>query len=662
VNKKVYNIAFQLGGKVMNSYSKAMGKAPKDVAKLNKRLHRTQSHAKKAANGIKKIGKAVKIAGGVALAVLSLKALKNVTDKLADAAREQLLNEKKLETVLKQRTNATDDQVQSVLKLTAAQQKLGVIGDEVQIAGAQQLSTFLNQTDSVEALIPAMNNLLAQQKGLSATSGDAVNIGNMLGKVMNGQIGALSRVGISFTKAQEKVLKYGNEQEKAAILAQVIQDNVGDMNKALAETDSGKIQQAKNVLGDYKEQLGKKIIPLQAKFAGFFIKAMPLVEKATKFISKKVSKAIGVISSYLSPIINESIGIFNILKGVLKEVFESRMNVIKKVIPKVIKLFNDLKPYIAMIVTNFKYLASVALKAFGKMAKAIDKGIEKVMPVLIEVVKYVSTKLAPIISKVMNFIATTIIPKFTAAFQKWIPQVVEIVKGMWEGIKPVIDFLVGAFEKAWPAIEWFVVTAINNIQNMISGLLGVIKGIVDFVSGVFTGDWEKAWEGVKGVFKAVFDSLGNIFKGPINVVIGLINGMIDHINSISLDIPDWIPDWLGGGKSIGFNIGNIPYLAKGTQNFAGGLAMVGEQGRELINLPRGSQVTPNRRTESILNNIDNSNSVTQGMPNITFAPKIVIEGNATEKDIMRATKLSFDEFKKLMNKYIRENNRLSFGG
>jgi hypothetical protein len=66
----------------------------------------------------------------------------------------------------------------------------------------------------VETLIPAMNNLIAQQKGLSATTGDAVNIGNLMGKVLNGQTGSLTRVGISFSAAQEKVLKYGNEQER----------------------------------------------------------------------------------------------------------------------------------------------------------------------------------------------------------------------------------------------------------------------------------------------------------------------------------------------------------------------------------------------------------------------------------------------------------------
>ena len=85
----------------------------------------------------------------------------------------------------------------------------GVIGDEVQLAGAQQLSTFLNTSDALSTLVPAMNNLAVQQNGVNVSSQDAINIGNMMGKVMQGQVGALTRVGVTFTEAQEKVLKYG---------------------------------------------------------------------------------------------------------------------------------------------------------------------------------------------------------------------------------------------------------------------------------------------------------------------------------------------------------------------------------------------------------------------------------------------------------------------
>lgn len=102
-----------------------------------------------------------------------------------------------------------------------------------------------------------MNNLIAQQEGVNATTSGAVSIGNMMGKTMQGQVEVLQRVGITFTEAQNKVLQYGTESERAAMLAQVITDNVGNMNAELAKTDAGKQKQFENNLGDIKEQLGQ---------------------------------------------------------------------------------------------------------------------------------------------------------------------------------------------------------------------------------------------------------------------------------------------------------------------------------------------------------------------------------------------------------------------
>ena len=186
----------------------------------------------------------------------SIQQVTGVAQKYIDANTVQVEAETKLMTVMKQRMNATDDEIQSVKDLASAQQALGVIGDEVQLSGVQQLSTFLSQKDSIDKLLPAMNNLLAQQHGLNVTTGDAVNVGNLMGKVMQGQVSALTRVGITFTEAQEQVLKFGTESERAAMLAQVITDNVGEMNQALAQTDAGKAKQELNDLGDQGEKIG----------------------------------------------------------------------------------------------------------------------------------------------------------------------------------------------------------------------------------------------------------------------------------------------------------------------------------------------------------------------------------------------------------------------
>ena len=186
----------------------------------------------------------------------SIGELQGVVSDLTSAYQVQLVAETQIETIMRQRMMATDEQIQSIKNLCSAQQELGVIGDEVQLSGAQQMATFLQNKRSLDVLIPAMNNLVAQQNGLNATNQDAVSIGNMMGKAMQGQVEVLQRVGITFDESQKKVLQYGTESERAAMLAKVITQNVGNMNAELAKTDAGKQKQLENTLGDIKEQMG----------------------------------------------------------------------------------------------------------------------------------------------------------------------------------------------------------------------------------------------------------------------------------------------------------------------------------------------------------------------------------------------------------------------
>lgn len=189
--------------------------------------------------------------------------LAGVVDEQVEAYKAQEEAELKLQTVMRQRMKASDDEVESIKRLAAAQQEQGVIGDEVQLAGAQQVATFLSEKKSIETLLPAMNNLAAQRKGLNVTAEDMVSIGNLVGKVMQGQVSALTRVGITFTEAEQKVLKYGDEQERAAMLAQVITNNVGQMNHVLAQTDAGRAKQLANAFGDQREKVGQALAKYQ---------------------------------------------------------------------------------------------------------------------------------------------------------------------------------------------------------------------------------------------------------------------------------------------------------------------------------------------------------------------------------------------------------------
>jgi len=164
-----------------------------------------------------------------------------------------------LTTVMRQRMEATEEDIKKVNEVIGAQSKLGVIGGTIQKTGAQQIATFLKEKGTLEQLIPAMNDLLAQQKGLNATQEDARSVANLMGKAMTGQTSALRRVGITFSEAQENIMKYGTEQQRAAMLAQIITDNVGHMNAQLGKTDAGQLKQTEMQFAAIKVQIGELV-------------------------------------------------------------------------------------------------------------------------------------------------------------------------------------------------------------------------------------------------------------------------------------------------------------------------------------------------------------------------------------------------------------------
>lgn len=224
----------------------------------------------------------------------------------AYALQEQ--NEQRLATVMRERMNATAADVAQMKELAAAQQQLGIIGDEVQLAGMQQLATFIKQKDTLAQLVPAMNNLIAQQKGYNATAGDAQTIGNLLGKAMQGQATALRRVGISFDEAQEKVLKFGTESERASMLAEIITQNVGNMNAELRQTTSGQMKALSNTMGDLSERVGAVMMPFQGIMQqvtqlGFLFLSLGQIVSTTRGVMLALGAAIkttGIASVFFS--------------------------------------------------------------------------------------------------------------------------------------------------------------------------------------------------------------------------------------------------------------------------------------------------------------------------------------------------------------------------
>ena len=200
--------------------------------------------------------------------------LKEFTDE-NQMAREA---EAKLGQVMRNTMSASEQEIQSIIDLAAATEKLGVVEGDVQIAGAQELGTYLEKSSSLKKLMPVMNDMIAQQYGYNATQESAVSIATMMGKVMEGQVGALSRYGYKFDETQEKILKFGTEEERAATLAEVISESVGGMNMALGETPEGKMKQLSAELGEVRENIGASIVTFTQAF-------MPAIQSAVNIVS-----------------------------------------------------------------------------------------------------------------------------------------------------------------------------------------------------------------------------------------------------------------------------------------------------------------------------------------------------------------------------------------
>lgn len=257
---------------------------------FKKSLNNIQTQANNAgskiSNSFSKIAKVVGTAFSVAM-------ITRFSKECVSAANIQTEAETKLTTVMRQRMIASNKAISSVKNYASALQETGVVGDEVQLAGAQQLSTFLKTDDALKKLMPAMNNLAVQQNGVNVTSESMVNIGNLMGKVMQGQTSALTRVGITFSDAQAQVLKYGNEEQRAAMLSQVITDNVGNMNKALANTPAGRIQQLKNSFGDMQETLGRGLNNVFSPMLGFLTKIVTKLSQVASGFENLTKKIFG---------------------------------------------------------------------------------------------------------------------------------------------------------------------------------------------------------------------------------------------------------------------------------------------------------------------------------------------------------------------------------
>ena len=240
------------------------------------------------------------IKSGFDMVLGSIRSIISNSKGLMSIYQTQIEAEARLGATMRNSTGATEEQIQSVKDLASELQGLGVVGDEVQLAGAQELATYVSTTDSIKTMLPVLDDMIAQQYGYSASTDSAVTIATMLGKVLQGQTSALSRYGYSFTKAQEKILKYGTEQERVATLAEVVNESVSGVNKALADTPTGKVKQLSNDFGDLQETLGSIITNVFSPIAKLLDKIIIKLNTALSLANQYVKQMLGIQDSNIS--------------------------------------------------------------------------------------------------------------------------------------------------------------------------------------------------------------------------------------------------------------------------------------------------------------------------------------------------------------------------
>ncbi|MBQ5958993.1 MAG: hypothetical protein IJL44_07405 [Bacteroidales bacterium] len=490
MSDNVVKFTINLGGNAYNGFVN-LGNAVSDVTTRVGKL-------KSAFGTLSKYGL------GLSGIINALEKITAKTEEFVTANNMQQEAETKLAQVMRNTMGATTDQIQSIKDLASAQQKLGIIGDEVQLSGAQELATYLSKTESLQKLMPVMNDMMAQQYGLNASQEQSVQIASMMGKVMDGQVGALSRYGYRFTEAQEKILKFGTEEQRVATLADVITQSVGGMNEALANTPEGKMKQAANKIGDIKERIGHIIVDLR-------VKLLPVLEKVLKIADKLLNGAeqlIGFIQAHMPAIL----GIAGTL-GIYYAVRRIRMELSKT--------------SIAALLTggSFDTMAVMAKAACRAISTAIKK---------IPIIGWIAAAIALVIELVDQ------LWKRCEGFR-------EFLFGSWEALKTSFLVATESAKKIWEAFKTSFTFVKAGARALWDDVTGSFNRIGEWFNNVMqpVHEWfDNLWNRLSGMFgrvKALFDKVGSWF----NKVMQPVNDWFDNLLGQVKSVIDRILEWLG---------------------------------------------------------------------------------------------------------------------
>ena len=357
------------------------------------------------------------------------------------------------------------------------------------------------------------------------------------------------------------------------MIVQPLMENKEAIKTALLETLQP-IQTITQAIETFLQRITDKIMALYNEHI------KPFIDSITQGISDIVGTFLAAYNEYIAPILDAWAAKFDeVLNGPVLDAIDSFLSVVGKVIDVLKLLWEEV------------------------LVPLIEWIIENIIPVLAPIVEWIGTTALDLVGTVAEMasgildalggIIDFLVGVFTGDWDKAFSGLKQIADGFKKTFNAIFDFiqnniltpfgnfLSGAFEQNWVesfgvfgyAIEGFLST----VQNIFDGIQRIFNGLIDFINGVFSGDWSRAWEGIVEIFGGIWDTIGGFLSGPINTVISFLNALIDGVESaqnwiaealsFNIDLPGPIQEitgWSSFSLSIPqWSLPNIPYLASG---------------------------------------------------------------------------------------------------
>ena len=316
--------------------------------------------------------------------------------------------------------------------------------------------------------------------------------------------------------------------------------------------------------------------------------------RAAQTVGSAIGSLVGFITEHVVPVAEQVLGV-----------------IVSDVIPGIVGGIQQAAPVIMQIVQAIANFIAGIIPVIGGF-------IAGIMPVISEIITFAQTNVLPIVQQIFSFIVSTVLPAIasgvqflattiTAVLSAVLPVVQTVFTTIWNIIQPIMQQILSVVQAVLPSVLAQFQNVFSTIGSIVSGLASVLSGLIQFITGVFSGNWAQAWEGIKSVFSGVWEALTGIAKGVINGIINVINGAISGLNSIK--IPDWVP--VVGGKGV--NIPTIPTFARGTARTPSTF-IAGEKGPELITNAPGMTVYTAERTQKILETSNRAAAAVKAAP------------------------------------------------